>query len=406
MLLGERSVAPSPQNASIFGVELFKDRRRSDKSIKRDAETTFGFLSRVDTPAFERVRQLLNEWFDHYEAEQGETEAKRLRSSFLSKRDHQFYDSFWELYLHEIHLCLGFSVRAHPETELSTRPDFELVRGAHRFYLEAVKPTPSEGFTGNVSPNGGQLIEYIDQVAADGYWLSVRFAAGGPELPRKRLVQAEVSKWLHGLDASDQTNLGSSTELRVGEWTIGLSAHVRRSKGPRRGSVGGFPGGGGFPDAMADALVPTLEDKSNRYGDLDAPYVLAVWVMSAMSSPETLPRALFGASLTVADGSYDLEARHAELAGSALWGRPSSRRRRVSAILAADSFRFNYSSVSRTLPRLWTNPWSDQPLTIDLPFPRSSVDPDFTRLNNEPSSVSAASLVGRPEDWPGDPFAA
>ncbi len=388
-------------------MKLFRDRARSDRSTKREAETTFGFLSRVDTPAFGRVRQLLNQWFDEYASEQGAEEAGRLRSSFHSSRDHQFYDAFWELYLHEVHRRLGFSIRAHPEVDADRRPDFELIRGEERFYLEAVKPNPSTGISRDTSANGGQIIEYIEEAPAEGFWLSVRFVSGGPELPRKRAIQTEVQRWLDGV--REQLPSGNAKhpeqDLQVGDWTIGLTAHPRQGTGARRSAVGGYPGATGFPDAMADSLVPTLREKSTRYGDLDTPYVLAVWVMSEMSSPETVPRALFGGRLPLADGSHDLAGGLEALEESALWGRHSTARRRVSAVLEVDSFRFNYSSVSRTLPRLWLNPWADRPLAIDLPFPRSSVSTDFGRLDNRPALISAQSLLDLPSDWPGKPFA-
>jgi hypothetical protein len=76
----------------------------------------------------------------------------------------------------------------------------------------------------------------------------------------------------------------------------------------------------------------------------------------------------------------------------------------VSAVLATTSFDFNYSSMSRVLPRLWPNPWAKRMLAHDLPFPTSRLAHDERSIENAAPSIDASALVGLPPDWPGKPF--
>lgn len=73
-------------------------------------------------------------------------------------------------------------------------------------------------------------------------------------------------------------------------------------------------------------------------------------------------------------------------------------------MLAANSFRFGYPAVARVLPRYWPNPWAEQPLSVDLPFPASVVSDDETTVVNSLEAISASELFELPEDWPGQPF--
>ena len=81
---------------------LFARRNRSDPSVRRAAESTYRFLDRIDDPAIDRVRALLNEWTERFEATQPAAAVNDLLGRLRSKQDSQFYTAFWELYLHEI----------------------------------------------------------------------------------------------------------------------------------------------------------------------------------------------------------------------------------------------------------------------------------------------------------------
>ena len=101
-------------------VEIFETRTRDDPSPSRSAESTFAFLDRVDDPAFDRTRRLVNAWFEKFPIE-GHTE---LRGRLQSSSNVDFNSALWELYLHECYQRLGYSLEYHPTLpDANTHPD-------------------------------------------------------------------------------------------------------------------------------------------------------------------------------------------------------------------------------------------------------------------------------------------
>src|SRR5690348_8959618 len=98
--------APSVTNALTD--PLFPDQTRSDRLPIYSTESDYDFLQRVDDPVFARVRDLLNEWFEHFARSQEDQAVKDLRNRLRAKGEGQFKSAFWELYLHELFGRLGF----------------------------------------------------------------------------------------------------------------------------------------------------------------------------------------------------------------------------------------------------------------------------------------------------------
>lgn len=391
---------------------LFEERERDDPGVKRAAETTHEFISRVDDCAFARVRKVFNAWFARYASEQDTGAARDLGARFRAKQDGQFYGAFWELYLYEVHRRLGFDIELHPESNRGTRPDFRLTRGERSFYLEAVMPSASAGQP-NEPGSVQTVIEHVDAALHPDFFLKLRFVIPGHTTPSKREVLREVQTWLGTLTWDDLWQGGiradvayPEAEVRVRDWLIGLQAFPRspeRRQGDPSPMIGIYRGSGGFMEAVAREVAPKLDEKANKYGDLDAPYEIAAWFMSPLASHDTAAEALFDIELP-----HEL-GRHATGLPSpakrdALWTPNRTRRGRASAVLAVPSFTFNYSGVSRTMPHLWLNPWADYPLDVELPFATSRMSPDERFIENAPAAMSASELVGLAADWPGQPF--
>jgi hypothetical protein len=390
---------------------LFPEIERTDPSIKRAAETEYEFLERVKDPVFDRVRDVLNAWFDRFDQLQGAEAASDLMGRLKSKQSAQFFSAFWELYLHESHIRLGFDVEVHPLSARGTQPDFVVTKGAHRHYLEAVMPSP--GVSAPQEPGSVPTVtEYISEAFHPDYRLTLRFVAAGPTMPRKRKIISAVKSWLDSLNweqfwsEDPQLIRHPETELRLDGWVLGLRAIPMRPEA--RGTPGSmiwiYRAQSGFPVAVARAIQPRLEEKGNKYGDLDAPHVIAIWVMDVMASEDTIPEALFGLPLPTGDGCHKIRFADSVSREDAFWSPNRANGGRVSAVLATHSFVFNYNAVSRTFPRLWINPWADRKLSSELPYARSAVSGDETTIENFPATTSPDRLFGLPSDWPGIPF--
>jgi hypothetical protein len=356
---------------------------------------------------------MFNDWVERFASLQPPEATNDIVGRFRSKQDPQFYAAFWELYLHEVHLRLGYDVRVHPDSERGTRPDFVVSRGGKIAYLEAVMPSPP--LNEPTQPGSVRTVsEYIDGAHDPDFFLKLRFVVPGEQTPRKSQVVSAVQGWLRSLDWQEWWRGGLSpsiaypeAELPVRGWLLGLRALPRAPD--RRGEhgsrmIGMYPSVTGFVQSVAEAIKPTLDEKASKYGDLDAPYVIAVWTMATMASDETAPQALFGIDMPLEAGGRHRIDLPSGLNRDGLWTANRQHRGRVSGVLAAASWDFNYSAVSRVWPRLWLNPWAARELDHDLPYPTSRVSKDETSIENKPAAMDPSELLGLPPDWPGRPF--
>jgi hypothetical protein len=329
-----------------------------------------------------------------------------------AKQSLQFESAFWELYLHELHLRLGFEIEVHPPGPRTTHPDFLLNRGSERFYLEAVVPVPQEGRL-KQPPGAATVTEYLGAAHSPDFFMGLRFITGGGPVPRRRAVATQVERWLNGLDWElfhDGRTVRyplPETEIAVGDWLIGLRAYPRSpaDRGNRDAPmVRIFQGLSGFPDAIMAAVAPTLDEKASKYGELDAPHVIAAWVMSPFAHEGGLASTLFGTRVPLEPGRHDLMLPPPQ-ERNGLWTPDRSRRDRPSAVLLAGNFDFNYNAVARWLPRLWHNPWSAQPCEVELPFATSRVSSDEQSIENRAATTAPSEIFQLEDTWPGVPFA-
>jgi len=399
--------AATPDRLLCMGdcVPLFPETIRDNQQTIRASESHYGFLQRVDDSAFEQIRMLLNNWFARFAAMQESAATADLRGRFEAKQGGQFEAAFWELYLHEALARLGFEIGVHPESERGTRPDFDVCgRGSH-FYLEAVTPSPG-AFSDDGPGSVKTVIEYVNEAFDPRWRLSLKYVHAGTQTPRKTTVRRAVSEWLATLDweTSWRGSLADSEhprkEIRVGDWTVALTAlpwpPENQNPDPKPMIIMG-PGKSGSPERLGPAILPILTEKANKYGDLDAPLVVAAWVLNTFADEETMPLALFGRG-------FDGRKPGVHPAGlppggenrESLWAPRARNRGRASAVLAAERFGFGYPAITRAFPHLWINPWADRPLDAELPFPASVVSQDQTTTENRPPQISPSDFFGSP----------
>jgi hypothetical protein len=393
---------------------LFPDAARSDPQLKRAHESDYGFFQRVDDPACGRIRDLLNQWFERFANLQDAEAVADLRERFRAKQRGQFLAAFWELYLHELFSRLGFEALVHPASgHGGTRPDFLMTQGETRFYLEAVMPTPGFSPSDNQPASVDTVTEYVNEAFRPQFWLRLRHIIPGSSLPRRKAVIRAVGDWLDSLrweecwTGEPQSSIYPEIELHIGDgWQIGLTA-IPLDPSLHRDEPGvmifSYQGSVGYPDGLGQAVLPLLVEKTSKYGELDAPLMVAMWVVDSMANPETAPLALFGSWFSIETGTQrtGLELQDDR---SGLWTPGAKTRGRACGVLAANSFGFGYSAVARVLPRYWPNPWADKALSVDLPFPTSILSEDETTVVNRSETVSPAELFELPDDWPGRPF--
>lgn len=386
---------------------LFTDRIRHDPSHAAAEESTFGFLDRVATPFWSQVRELLEDWFQRYPA----LESEILRESFRSDERAKHVAAWWELYLHELYLRLGYEIEVHPPLPDSKRtPDFLLTRRGSRLYVEA--SVVFSGINGGEHDDGapGWLQDAIDTIVDPRFFVSIADITPGPERLKKREVTVPLERWLAGLDP-DQAEadhkagwgLPQTTcchrgwEITYEAWPVMPSARDRSD----HKVLGGGPVQAGWVNDV-EQLQSKLKAKAGRYGRPDIPLVTAIYCASTFMTDLDIEQALFGREAVLIPPGPSIEPKTIRQRNG-FWTRGDGpQNRRVSAVLTA--VELTPWTVCSQAPKLWLNPWADHPLAEEWPFSVATAT-DQGAVSRDPQEPSMANLFQLPPQWPaGIPF--
>jgi hypothetical protein len=367
---------------------LFDSKPRTNPSVMTHVEDMYSFLDRVDDPAFARIRLLLNDWFARYESIQPAKAANDVAGRIRSKQPLQFEGAFWELYLHEAHVRLGFDVATYPEDV--RHPDFILTKGGETVYLEATVTGKSAGLP--TDPRGtGQLYDWINSARDPNFFVRAEVLEAGETPPRRRQVTEPLEAWLQGL-AGDWRRLRDEMEngnveshptrvIEVRSWRLLFEAFPKSEKQRIEDAmpmIGIYRGQAAWEGESAEFVRAKLHGKATHYGDLDAPMVVALHDLTPFASRGVMREALLG-----------LERPY--------WTAGAGSANRVSAVLAASDF--GQSSPARKTPELWLNTHATHSLRTDVLAWPVVLPQEKSRPGLDP-----AELFDLPRDWPGKPF--
>jgi hypothetical protein len=394
---------------------LFDERRRDDASPGRTGELRWRFLDRVDDPAFDRVRRLLNRWYADYPP----AHRAMLRGNLEGREAEQSDSAWFELYLHELHRKLGFDVIVEPPLpDVGGDPDFLVSKDDEPFVLEAtiIGDTQDRGHFGRRA----EVVKAIERIESPDFGLYFHIEAEGHYSPPMRRVRQDVEAWLSGLDweverrkmaaAPDESAL-ETFRAESGEWRFSFDAIPRAPD--RRGAsdqtilIG--PSDGGVFDHPT-TLLDSLGRKAAQCRGATVPVVIAARLDGMAVDGHDVRVALMGPSigqLNPNDGSVAPTGEH----GAGLYrdARGRWRNRHIVGVLVW-STELRPWSVTRQSPVLWAHPDPSLRLPTNLPWDRIELSSnDLQAIDGifDPSAVfdlpDGDQFVNAAE-WPGTPF--
>lgn len=383
---------------------LFDDSNRTDSSPANHLEDHFSFLNRVATPYWERVRTQLTDWVDRLPHDERSDVVARMRS-----RDRrQFLGAFWETYLFVVFDRLGFGIAMHPEvTGSKRRPDFRIETVNGPAYVEATVSSVSDDALAQ-DRRRGQVYDTINHLGSTHYWLSLDLLDEGYESPAIKKCLPAVQRWLDSLDLNEASELLDAQRfddlpeyvIEDRGWSIRVTALPRghESRGEASGRpIAFYPIESGSFDGRAPVLA-SLREKAGRYGELDAPYVIALMQETVLSDDEDVFHALFG-SLRISVPLDNPGAATTTLGDDGFWRGPNgAQNTNVAAVLAVQNL-YSWNIASKA-PDVWQNPWATHPFYELLPWRTQRIGDEGTVQTVE-ASVQPHDLLGLPEGWPG-----
>ncbi len=371
-----RSLERNCSNGGAAVQTLFDELVRTDSTPARNQEGSFAFLNRIATPWWAEVRERLELWFKSYSADAAAAKAADLRARFRSRDDRQHLGAWWELYMYWLlrSLCPCAWIGIEPERrDRATRPDFcvAATRDAPQVKVWLEATTTFSGVVDSTRHGAREayVLDAINEVDSTDFRVWITFDAVGDAHPRKRQLVGPLRRWLDSLNYEDvvaawERGEGRATHrIRVCGWDIRLQAIPKQQRGvhPNDRLIGIGPITAGFVNDREQARKAIM-GKAAHYGQLDAPFVVAVLPSSPFFDRTDAEEALYGSEAV----QIDPERPEAEPAvvrlGDGVWS--GAQRSQVSAVLfGAGVLPW---TVGRTWPQLWINPMASTPLGEDL----------------------------------------
>lgn len=381
---------------------IFSIKTRTDRSTGRHSESTFTFLDRIAGEHWEHPRQLMQEWANNLPEKDYHDLVQRLRSG----DDEQFRSAFLELYLHQCLMRTGHHVTIHPGTSASSRqPDFYAERDGAGFFLEAISPGSSPAAKA-AARRRAVLFDTVDKLDNQNFILSLERLDEGPKSPAAARLRTELGRWLNQLDPD-----ASPDWEQWPEWTwesegwlatfraIPTGPSARRRGGDQR-AIGIYAHRGASFINDAPGIRKALAGKHHVYGDLGAPFVVAVGTYIFDRDRWHSLNAMYG-QLAVEISRSDrgqTALREVRRPDGYFGGPPEWRHRHVSAVLLVNQL-MPYS-VPRADTTLWLHPRPLHALPDSARFPGAVISMHDGALQEAAPISPPGSLFGLTEPWP------
>ncbi|WP_152447739.1 hypothetical protein [Rhodococcus triatomae] len=386
---------------------IFSTTARTDGTPKLHHESTYEFYNRVAGDFWKHPRQLMQTWAD---AISNDDEYHDLCQRFRSCDDDQFRSAFLELYLHECLRRAGFTIIIHPEIPgTSRRPDFYAERDGTSLYLEAIAPgTNSQAKS--AAKRRASLFDYVDKLGDPNFILGVvRLREGLTAPPTKRLT-GELKTWLASLNPDDYVDYAHAPQWtwEHEQWSVTFKAIPKspevRGK-PSDRAIGVFAASEATFVDDAPAIRAALANKHHAYGDMEAPFIIAVGTYSFDPDRWHSTNALYGREvfeLVETEGGETLTPASRQADG--YFGAPPNWLcLNVSGVLLVNQLM--PENAHRAEVTLWRHPNPRHPLPAVVGFPAVTVAFSGNSLSESSPPIPANHFFDLPDPWPpGEPW--
>lgn len=386
---------------------IFSTTVRTDRTPKLNHESTYAFYDRVAGDFWNHPRQLIQAWADTISHDD---EYHELRQRFRSCDDDQFRSAFLELYLHECLFRAGFTIIIHPEISgTSRRPDFYAERDGTSLYLEAIAPGTNQRAK-SAAKRRASLFDHVNKLGDPNFLLSVVRLRDGPTTPPTRRLIHDLKTWLSSLNPDDYPGYEHAPQWTWvhEEWSATFKAIPKSPEArgkPSERAIGVYAASEAAFIDDAPAIRAALVEKHHAYGDLDAPFLIAVGTYIFDSDLWHSTNALYGREvyeLVETDEGETLTTATRQADG--YFGTPPNwQNSNVSGVLLVNQLM--PENAHRAETTLWRHPNPQHPLHDELGFPAVTVAVGGNALNASTSPIPATHFFELPDPWPpGEPW--
>jgi Ribosomal protein L7/L12 dimerisation domain len=347
-------------------VLLFDDRKRTRMEPLKRGDSLFQFYDECGRSGYDEFRSIVNGWL----AEMPGAERGDLITRIRNGGDREFGTALCELQIHAFLIRSGYKVVVHPQIPGSTKhPDFAVTDqdGKVLAYVEVTTVNPPAAQDAEVNREN-PVYKAIDAAKVPaGSCLGYRLIRAGKNSPAIKRLVAEIEQW-----ARDNVETAKKEEVSkrftAGEWVIELDLYAGGDESdPAPGAIGVADLRGGIITAHKD-VRKALDEKSKRYGTLDAPYLIVVadakdQLFTKESIESALTDAVLGDEIVQFQGGKAWTTR----AKNGFWhGKNGPRNRHVSGVLLLPRTDLWKLREDKWQPILAVNPWAERELPVEL----------------------------------------
>ncbi len=383
---------------------LFNAYTRTEHQTIGATESEFAFLDRCAWPKAERVRSLLNQCLNNYPPSEQPELVARLKSG----DSRHFTSASFELFLHEYLIRQGFGITPHPELPNGSlkRPDFLVTcPDGHQFYLEAVCASDDDGKDDAAEARKELALHYLNSRPHRNFILSIKSTGDPVTQPSGKRLELAVRQWIDSLDAdevlahSKANGYSSYPEFlwQYENWSLRIRAIPLEVKS--RGMYEQFIGVRTYGANWTNGWTPirnAIQKKTNRYGKLDLPLVVAVNVNGFRLNPIDEMQALFGQEQVSVSFNNTENPTYSRATNGAWLGPEGPRGKQCSGAWLCD--KLSPYSLAKLGHTLYINPWANLPLPESALVMPTSKAVDGQIEKNEGSLFRE--ILGLDPHWP------
>lgn len=385
---------------------LFQNFIRTNHDIIQANESEFDFLDRCAWPKAQHMRSLLEQCLNNYPVIEQPEIIARLKSG----DPRQFTSTTFELLLHQYLIDQNFTLSPHPElaNDSAKRPDFLVTcPDGNQFYLEAICTSESDGKNDSTEALKESTLNYLNSKPHPNFFLSISCSGDPLTQPSGKKLYSKIKPWLDSLDpdivlAESEKN-GYSAFPQITwvheEWEVTIDAIPLKSE--YRGTHEQLIGIRSYGASWINGWIPirdAIQKKTNRYGQLDLPLIVAVNFNSFRLNQIDELQALFGEE-KISFNFKNLDNYHYSRVPNGAWIGPSGPkgRRCSGAWLFGNLSIYSLTNVGHTL---YINPWSNFPLPSSaLIMPNAKKDGNQIKLIEGKSFRDVFNLS---KNWPNE----